>query len=133
MRISLLGSLFLLASTVSGQINVNTNFNPITPQPIDVRDTLTTLADTAYVGAGTLFPGLWSYVVSLDQYWYYDGDKWKVFESGGSETRVGFVSLGFDSAYTMSVDTLARYDRIVVYSSSISGTSITQEVPMQEK
>lgn len=124
MRISLLGSLFLLASTVSGQINVNTNFNPITPQPIDVRDTLTTIGDTAYVDAGVLFPGLWSYVVDLDQYWYYNGTKWQVFESGGGG-GVGFASLGFDSTYVLSEDTLARYDRIVIYSSSLVETNIT--------
>lgn len=124
MRISLLGSLFLLASTVSGQININTNFNPITPQPIDVRDTLTTLADTANVDAGQLFPGLWSYVVSTDEYWYYNGTFWKLFESGGGG-GVGFASLGFDSTYVLSEDTLARYDRIVIYSSSLVETNIT--------
>ena len=72
--------LLLLPLTAIAQINTNTNFDPAIAAPIDVRDTLTTLADTT--GIAYKFPGLWTYVASLDKFYYYNGTAFTEFVAG---------------------------------------------------
>lgn len=94
MRTLLIASLLCLSVSLSAQIAVNTNFEIISNQPIDTRDTLTTLADTAFVD--WTFAGLLTYATDVDQYWYYNGSFWR---------RIGALIEG-GQAITMSGDTV---------------------------
>lgn len=80
MNIRLLANLlvFMLFSVVAtSQIPVNTNFEIFSNQPIDTRATIPTLADTASIAWD--YAGLPTYVVALDQFWYYNGSYWVEF------------------------------------------------------
>ena len=120
MRIKITISLLFLCSVGFSQIDVNTNFAVLSNQPIDTRDTLTTLADTAYVDWA--YPGLLSYVVSVNQYWYYDGVKWNLFESG-SGGNTFFYATGNNTDYELPLDTLDKYSRIVIYTNLTTASS----------
>jgi len=67
--------LLFVATFATAQISVNTNFNALTNQPIDTRDTLTNLADTSDVD--WKYPGLLTYAVDSSQWWFYDGAYWQ--------------------------------------------------------
>ena len=129
MRIYLIVSLLLLSLGLSAQITTNTNFAINSNQPIDTRDTLTTLADTANVD--WKYPGLLSYVKDIGQYYYYD-NYWKPFNS----SSFLFVHVGaYEENYSLPIDTLKKYNRfyITLYAGtsaeltlpSLSGTNLT--------
>lgn len=96
MRIYLIVSLLLLSLGLSAQITINTNFAVNSNQPIDTRDTLTTLADTANVDWES--KGLLAFVYDVNEYWYQDTTGYWVKLEGGkidstySRTDSMFVS-----------------------------------------
>ena len=90
-KIIALFTLLASASLMHGQIVVNTNFQVNGNLPIDTRDTLTTLADTAYVD--WTFPGLLSYAVDVDQFWYYNGSFWQQWVSGSGSADSSIYKL----------------------------------------
>ena len=98
--------LFLMLSTVAfSQITVNTPFRVNSNNPIDTRLNITNLSDTTSLSFK--YAGLITYVTSTDQFYYFDGTKWKLFEQGGSS--VGFI-------YT--IDSTAQAVGLGIYSLS---------------
>ncbi len=79
-KLSILAALLFVSVTTQAQIGINTNFEVFSAQPIDGRDTLTTLADTAFVDWP--FEGLTSFVADVDQFWYYTGSYWTPIRTG---------------------------------------------------
>jgi len=94
MRTFLIGSLLFLYVQLFGQIGVNTNFEVLTNQPIDTRDTLGTIGDTTTVA--WKYPGLVTYMVDVAQHWYYTGAYWIRLASPLPDSLViGYGSTGF--------------------------------------
>jgi hypothetical protein len=67
--------------TSKAQIDINTNFNVLSNAPIDGRDTLTTLADTANVT--WTYEGLLAWAADVNQFWVYNGGWWEQLQTGG--------------------------------------------------
>lgn len=101
-----------VAGYTNAQITINTNFSVLSNQPIDSRDTLTTLADTSSVT--WTFPGLLSYVVDIDEFWYYTGTQWrKLFDGTTIPSTVPDSLIVYAPAHGLS-DTIALYGYVPV-------------------
>lgn len=74
--------LLFIGFAVSAQITVNTPFKVNSNNPIDTRLNISKLSDTTTIVFK--YPGLITYVQDRDQFYYYDGTTWKLFEQGGS-------------------------------------------------
>lgn len=106
-KILLLLICLVLSLQGNAQIEVNTNVKILGNLPIDTRDTLGTLADTS--GVDWKYPGLMSYVVALDEFWYYNGSAWQKWISGEENTlyKGGTFTLG--STHDLLEDAIASY------------------------
>jgi hypothetical protein len=127
MRTNLFVNIILLifficvGQSVFAQITINTNFDVRSNQPIDTRDTLTTLSDT--LNTNWLFPGLMSYVLDRGEYWFYNGNRWSPLDT--YRTFYKRVNAGED--YSLPLDTILWYDRIFIFASaslSVPDTSV---------
>lgn len=117
--------LILLPTYAIGQINTNTNFNPAISAPIDVRDTLTTLNDT--LGVDYKFPGLWTYVVDIDKFYYYNGYSFTEFEQGSAGS--GVVDNSADFVSLNSGDTVAVNSAVGRRGNTIADIVASVDIP----
>ncbi len=85
-RIILILFAFLGLNKAVGQIQINTNFEVLGNLHIDTRSSIPTLIDTNLI-VWTV-PGLETYVVDVDQFWYYDGFGWVERAGGGADSSI---------------------------------------------
>ena len=121
--------LLLLPILSLAQIPVNTNFDVFSQQPIDTRDTITTLADTANIT--WKFEGLITYAADVDERWIWDGTKFNKLSSEflmyGSGSPEGAVIADLGVLYTRTDATGG-----VFFKSTVSGNTGWIELPISE-
>jgi hypothetical protein len=84
-------ALLFLGVAAQAQIPINTNFKVSTPNPIDGRMTIPTLADTSTIT--DLYDGLLTVVEDTDEIWQYNGTVWTAFSGGGEKfERILYVA-----------------------------------------
>jgi len=90
MRTTLLTASLLLAfASVFGQINIQTNFDPATGQPIDTRYWMDSLSDTSGVANTWKYEGLVVWVKDIDEHWFFDGTYWYELALQGQDGATG--------------------------------------------
>lgn len=86
-------------------IPTNTNFNPLTSQPLDGRDTITVLADTSVL-TPFAYKGQITYAYDTDNRWEYNGSYWQIYGEGDGYfgLDVGAGNVTYDLAGDLNYD-----------------------------
>ena len=117
-NIILLVAVCLLPAVIYGQITTATNFEINSAEPIDTRDTLGAIADTANVAFPKPFDLV--YVVDVDERWFYNPKagitEWQKFESAGTANQLFTLSSVAD---TGTITTEIEGDAIYVNDSTM--------------
>lgn len=83
----------LFSGSAAAQIGVASNFQVNAPLPTEVRDTMQSVSDTMrYNNSNVVVPGLVTFVIDENWYWYRDNLGWKEWPQGGGSDGNGIIS-----------------------------------------
>jgi len=111
----IIGLLFICR--LSAQIDLNTNFDILSNQPIDSRSVIDNLSDTTSVT--WVYEGLSAYVKGLDKFYVYNGSFWEKEVSVDNITNISLM--GSRAYFKQKIEAGARVD-IAIFGDSKTNT-----------